>query len=307
LLWIILITLLGACLRYYRLDVLPPGLSGDEALEALLAREALAHHDFPIYFPASFGGTHPVLVYLTLLGRLIIGNHILTIRFVVATLGVVSTPLVFVALRAIFRLDSEYAEQSEALAVLGALTFAIAFPNILIQRLGLEVMIPAAAAALTFWGLARGLRTGQRRYYLISGLALGGSIYTAYIARLLPVAVGMAVAWALLISPRAQRRPRLVGVAVLAAAALAAFAPLGLYFLLHPDVFLVRPETLTESTFGGGRIHAALTLLNSTLRTLASLSVPGFGDAIPRHNLSGHQVFDVFLSLLFWVGGISLT
>lgn len=306
LIWLGLITLLAAFLRYYRLDVLPPGLSGDEALETILARDALAHRDFLIYFPASFGGTHPVLVYLTLLGRFFTGNHILTIRFVVATLGIISIPIVFAALQAIFSLDPEYAAQSVALALLGALTFAIAFPNILIHRLGLEVMMPAPAAAITFWGLARGFSTGQRRYYLISGLALGGAIYAAYIARLLPVAAGLAMLWGLIISPRAERRPRLIGGMALIAAALVAFAPLGLYFLMHRDVFLVRPAALTESTFGHGLMNAAPTLLSATFRTLASLSAPGFGDVIPRHNLSGHQVFDVFLSLLLWVGAVRL-
>ncbi|HLF01118.1 MAG TPA: hypothetical protein VI547_04030, partial [Anaerolineales bacterium] len=49
-----------------------------------------------------------------------------------------------------------------------------------------------------------------------------------------------------------------------------------------------------------------LNLLNSLLRTLASISINGFGDFIPRHNIPWRAVYDIFLSALFWLGTIAL-
>ena len=301
-LWLGLIIFVGAWLRFYRINTLPPALSGDEILVTLLARDAVAHQDFPIYFPAGYGGFHPVIVYMTMLARWLTGNHFLAIRFGVAALGVVSIPIVFLALHAIFRLDDTPSERSLAEALMGTGVFAIMFPNILINRLGFEVMFPALAGALAFLGLAQALRTGRRRYYVLSGLALGASLYTYYSARLLPVAITAAWLWVMRLSPRAERRQLLRGFAQIVATSFIVFAPLGLFFLQNPQMFFARAATTSSQTFSQGPAALPGIILSNTLYTLAGLSLPGFGDLITRHNIAGHPVFDAFLSLLFWLG-----
>jgi 4-amino-4-deoxy-L-arabinose transferase-like glycosyltransferase len=291
---------LSVLLHFSQLNVLPPGLFGDEALVSLRAREAVASQSFPVYFGAADGGFHPALVYLTILARWLTGNHLLAVRFGVAAVGVLSTPLVYFALRAIFQLDDPASHRAASLALLGTLIFTIAFPSILIHRLGFEVMLPAPAGALVFLGLALALRTGQRRYYILSGAALGLALYTYYSARLLPAAVVVSIFWAA--SLTRQWRRAVLGLGLVTAVSVVVFAPLGVYFLNHPDMFLARAISTSEQTRDPGWNILLLTLLNNLRLTLGGLSLPGYGDVIPRHNLPGRPAFDAFLSSLLWLG-----
>lgn len=295
------ITALAAFLRFYKLDVLPPGLFGDEALVTLHARTAVETGVYPIYFAQGDGGFHPAVVYVTLLARWLTGNHPDAIRFGVAAIGVLSIPIIFFALREIFRLDLD--ESTSALSALfGSLILTITFPYVLITRLGFEVSFPAALGALTFGFLAAGLRTRHLRYYLLSGFALGLSLYTYYSARLLPVAITLALIWLGLIAGRTAWKDRFINWITIAVAATLAFAPLGGYFVQNPTVFFARAAVTGQQTLGQSPTELPLRLLNNTLRTLASLSLNGFGDFIPRHNLPFQAAFDPFLSILFWLG-----
>jgi hypothetical protein len=299
--WLALILLAGLILRFYQLDHLPPGLFGDEALVTLHARAAVDNQTFPIYFAQADGGFHPAVVYLTMLARALTSNHPYAVRFGVAAASLLSLPVVFAALRAIFELDFERA-QASALALVGAFCLAITFPFVLISRVGFEVSLPILAGAAVFWALAVAVRTGQRWPAMAAGLALGLGLYTYYSARLLPVAVVIALAWVVLARGRDTWRAGARQLGWITACACLAFAPLGWYFWQHPDLFLTRAATTSAGVFAHGWAGLPGALLTSTLRTLASLSLPGFGDVIARHNLPGRAVFDVCLSVLFWLG-----
>ncbi len=300
--WLALITALGAVLRFWRIAEIPPALSGDEILVTLLARDSVARGNFPVYFGASFGGFHPAIVYLTMLARALTANHLLAVRFGVAAAGTLSVPLVFLAVREIFSLDAAPARNPDIPALLGALAFAIAFPDVLIQRLGFEVMLPAPLGALVFYCLARAMRTGARRWFVWSGAALGAALYTYYSARLLPVAVTLGVIWVILTQPPVQRRGLWLGFVLLAGVSLIVFSPLGLYFVRHPGYFLARSLTTGGDTLNRPLAELPLTLLGNTLRILEGLSAPGAGDVIPRHNIPGRPALDGALSLFFWLG-----
>ncbi len=301
LLWLALICVLGAGLRFYRLGSLPPGLFADEALVSLFARQVASAHWFPVYFPQGFGGYHPAIVYLTVLARWLTANHPLAVRFGVAAAGVASLPLVYLALRAVFALDMP-SPRATRLALLGTLTLTITFSSVAVNRLGFEVMLPAAAGAGVVGLLAVGLRTGRRRYYWLAGLALGLAQYTYYSARFLPLAVTGALLWVALVAGRPTWRSRLLDLAHTAAASLVIYAPLGLYFWRNPGLFLARAAATTQGLTAAGPVAALGHLLAAAARTLLAISLPGFGDQLARHNLPGRPVFDVFLSLLFWLG-----
>ncbi|MEW5987545.1 MAG: hypothetical protein AB1791_13000, partial [Chloroflexota bacterium] len=207
-----LTTLLAAGLRFYHLDRLPPGLWFDEAWVSLQARDVVANGVYPLYFAADFGGIHPLVVYLTVVARWLTHNDPLAIRYAIAAAGVLTIPLTFLSLRAIFALEdggdwgirrflptsipkSPNPRDSSDVALIGALVLAITFPYLLLNRVGFEVTLPAVFSPLIFGPLALAWREGGRRHYLLAGLALGASLYAYYAARLLPVAVIGVVLW----------------------------------------------------------------------------------------------------------------
>lgn len=302
--WLALITLLAAVLRFYRLDVLPPGLWFDEAWISLQARQVQASGDLQVYFASGEGGIAALFVYLTGLARILTQNDPLAIRYAAAAVGVLTTALTFFALRAILQLDDEQARPRNFTALLGALVFAIAFPNVLLHRVGFESMLPAPAGALALWAFAQSQHTRRARFDVLCGLALGLAQYTYSAARLLPFVVAGAAAWLAWRSGDWKAQVWPLGRSLLIA--LGVFLPLGLYFVQNPEIFAQRAILTSYNTLGPGATSAPLAVLTNLLRTLVGFSLPGFGDALPRHNLPGRPLFDAFLSLLFWLGVVWL-
>jgi 4-amino-4-deoxy-L-arabinose transferase-like glycosyltransferase len=298
------IMLLAALLRLPLLAEIPLGLWFDEAWVSIRARDVVALRTYPIYFEANFGGIHPAVVYLTVLARWLSGSDPVAIRYGVALAGVLALPLAFWAYREIGRLQPDLPLAPTRYALLSAFILAITFPFVILSRVGFETILPALPAAVVFGGLARGLRTGQRRWYALAGVALGLALYTYFAARLLPIAFTVAVL-GLLWAGR-SRRELLVGWGITAVSALIIFLPFGLYFWQNWDLFLLRAGDTSYHTLGPGADSVPLALLQNLGRTLAGFSLPGFGDQLARHNIPGQPVFDLFLSLLFWAGLVAL-
>jgi hypothetical protein len=296
-----LLTLFAAFLRFYRINDLPPGLFGDEALVTIHARTAVATGVYPIYFGQWDGGFHPAVVYATMLARWVTGNAPYAVRFAMAFIGVINIPLFFFMLWALFRLDYEE-PRSRHLALLGAVLFTITFPILLINRVGFEASISVTPVLLVFTFLALGLRTDRRRYYVLSGIALGLSLYAYYYARLLPFTIVLALGWITLSISRYTWKATIANIAIIGFTSLIVFAPLGYYFIQHPDMFFTRASVTGAQTLGDGLAALPPKFLNNTWRTFASISINGFGDFIPRHNLPYRAVFDPFQSVLFWSG-----
>src|SRR3972149_9378713 len=98
-LWLGLITLLAAALRFHRIGSLPPGLWFDEAWIGLKARDVLAARSFQLYFDQfGMGGMAFPIIYLTVVARMLTGDDPLAVRYAVAVLGVLNIPLPFFSL-----------------------------------------------------------------------------------------------------------------------------------------------------------------------------------------------------------------
>lgn len=268
------------------------------------ARNAVTHQTFPLYLSTPFGGLHPAILYLTILARWLTQNHPLAARFGVAVVNSLIIPVTYLALRAIYQLVDDNTLPYRAAALGGAFIMAIAFPMVLMSRLGFEVTLPTLAGALLFACLALAWRTGQRRYDVLAGLALGAALYTYQSARLFPVAVVVAHGWGALITHR--WRQHFISLMLTAGIAGLVAAPLGLYFLQHPEDLVTRAFATSYNTLGPGAASIPLAVLNNLGRTLAGLSWPGWGDQLMRHNWPGQPLFDLFISGLFWVGLIHL-
>lgn len=298
------LALLAAATRFYNLPHLPPGLWHDEAWASVQARDLGAGGVWPVYFDADFGGLHPALIYLTWLVRQISPHSLWAIRYAVAGASVLSLPLTFLALRAIFELDGVAKQRADWQALAGTAALTISFPTLVFARIGFEVYLLAVAAALVFYSLAAGLRRRRVAYFILVGLALGAGMYSYHAARFLPIAVTLAlagVAWR-----TGQWRWHLAQWALAALCAVVVFFPLGRYLWQHSDVLLTRAQVASYHTLGPGTDSPLLAVLRNLGRTAAGIGLPGFGDGLLRHNLPGRPIFGPFLALLFGMGVVSL-
>lgn len=298
------ITLLGAFLRLYRIDSLPPGDGYDPAnygLDALAILEGAR----PIFLPTNFG-REALFSYLVAVSFLVLGAGPRAIFATSAVVGTLTIPAVYLVAEEMFSAESGALARFGGL--LAALTVAISYWDLNWSRLGVRAILVPLFASLTFYFLWRGLRTGRRWAFVACGVSLGFSMYTYQAARLLPLLVLLGFMYVARVRNQASpRKPgfHLMNLVLVFALALIVFAPLGYYFLTHPGSFTQRIEqTLVVSPSQEPRSNVRI-LFDQLATTLLVFNF--HGDEEPRANIPGRPALNPFLSVAFFLGiGISL-
>jgi 4-amino-4-deoxy-L-arabinose transferase-like glycosyltransferase len=283
------ITLLGAILRFWQLDIIPPGLHFDEAFHALEARDVLAAGRVPVFFEGNFG-VLPMFAALISLSYSFFGQTPLALRAVSALVGTLTIPLFYLLVKEVLG--------SRPLGLLAATLLAISFQGIIFTREGLEPSLVPFFLVLTFWLLWRGWRTGGWRAFLLAGLAFGLGFYTYQAYWVSPLLMAGALAW-LILSDRAALSRLWRQILVFGLAAILAVAPLGAYFLSQekPTQRLAMIAATNPDTRGQG---LAETLLRNLADTASMFTL--HGDEDPRNNLPGRPMLDPIQSLGFLAG-----
>ncbi len=324
-----IITGVAAWLRLWQLAAVPPGLHYDLAATALLGNDVAFHGYYPVFISAYTG--HEVLYYywLALWFRLV-GSSVFTLRLAAATLGILAVPATFFATREALRFDQDL---SYPLATLAAAFLATSFWNLVFSRYGFRVISQPVVQALAIGFLFKGLWSisavgagppptdasrrpaptglelqGQSHgkflalpsrstfYLLLSGALTGLAAYTYLAARLFPVP--LAVFWLVLLVAAVVRRGAVrrtvAGFAAFTIAALAIFAPLGLYFLRNPQDFLNRAGQLAPKA-------GESALLLTGLRRAAEMLFLN-GEPYDRFNIPGQPLFGSVLGFFFIIG-----
>ena len=292
--------LFGLAARYVLLGSVPPKLWYDEAWFVNTARDVLELRIFPIYFDNFGAGVHPLHVYLTTVMALIVGITPLTGRLVTALSGALTIPLMYLACRDLLsRLLPD--NQKRTFAAIAALLQAGLFWNIMLSRLGTEIIHVQLFAIPAFHLFWIGLQRGRLRCFVASGAIIGAAQYISPNARFIPITAILISLGVILLHP-AQHGRRLRGLLLAGLVAMLVFAPLGLHFLQNPADFFGRAATVTAGTFGAANVPLAL--LRNLGNTLLGISIRG--DTMIRHNLPGRPNFDPLLSVFFWIGALVL-
>jgi len=300
--------ILGASLRFYRLDELPPGLQFDQAhyvLDALF----LLHGDFHIFFREP-GRSEPLFQYLLIpFVALFGGDTPLAPKITASLLGVATIFLVYGLTRALFR--------ATGIALLAAFFTTISFWHIFYCRYGERIPLTLFFATLTFWFFWRAITVSDSRFqvsrstrlpfdfsrwreYVFSGVFTGVTLYTYPSGRIVPLALVLITAYVAL-TDRARAAYYLKGLVLAGIIATMIFLPLGVYYLQHPLDFI--SHTAEVSIFvphGEVSDNIPLELSKNALKILGMFFV--VGDAGVLRNLPYRPIFDPFVGALFVVG-----
>jgi 4-amino-4-deoxy-L-arabinose transferase-like glycosyltransferase len=315
---LVLITLLAAGLRFYRLPDLPPGLHFDEGFQGVTARTLLEGGPLKIFFEGDMG-EEPIAPYVVAAALGLFGYEPWIIRLTSAVVGLLTIPLAWWLGRELGRalgpgnaasgdspadagagqLSRGEGFQAQIVGLGTALILAILYWHLSFSRIGMEPILVPFFATLAFAALLRGLNTGRRFPFGLAGLALGGSLYTYKAGYLVPLVAALFVAYAAA-AKRGFLRRHGPGLVVAALVALLVAAPIGLYFATHPADLLHRPASV--ALLGGEQAP------DSPWRAIAG-NLPRVlgmffwrGDENPRSNLPGRPALDPFLALLFLAG-----
>jgi hypothetical protein len=321
--------LLAAGLRLWHLNVLPPGLYGDEAINGVDERMMLAGRGLPIYFVAN-NGREPLFLYLQAAALAVLGFRPFALHIVAALAGILTVPAIYLCAYWLLRPapgepdESGRGESSAAWAALiGSAGIAVSFWALSLSRLALRaVLLPplSAVAIALFW---RAWTGGQRRHYIWAGVWFAACLYTYTAARLLPlVPLSFVILEALLAVWRARQersqgktvpvqaaqwRGRVIGLVWLTAVCGGLLLPFAVSSLREPDLVWRRAGQVS--------IFAAPTpgQVNQSLgwpRFIKNVGVVArnfydLGDRNLRQNIPNRPVNDLLLAALFTLGWLA--
>ncbi len=293
----LVVLLLAAFLRLYRLASVPFGWHPDEATKALLARDVLAGKFFPPFFSA-FTGREALFVYLEAVLFALQGEGVFSGRLLSAFTGILTVALTYATGQLLF---------NRRTGLLAAALLAVSLWHLIASRNGyravIQPLIQLPALLALFYGLRRNSTAVDPSHawwpFLVCGVFVGLSQYTYTAVRLFPLLMLAIVAliW-LFARPVLRGQSRYLLLAALAA--LLVFLPLGWYFWQNPGDFFGRAAQISvfSPEWSGGDSWARL--WQSAKETARMWTV--WGDINFRFNISGQPVFGPLEGALFYLG-----
>ncbi len=308
---LLLLVLIAAGLRLYRLPDLPLGLHYDEAANVILAGEIARGATTPVFIPA-YTGKEVLFFYWAALWMRLLGATPFALRLSAALIGIATVAATAWAVRELFHGRPD----ADRIALLTAAFLAVSFWHLVFSRYGFRAVTQPLMQALTVAALWRGLRVsrphplppplslqergggggrGEAPWLLLSGAFCGLTAYTYLAARAFPIP--LAAAWlALIVAERERRRARLGQLVLFAAVAALVLAPLAYYWWTHPGSFLNRTRQVTATDWAAAWTGLRACLAMFFLR----------GDPYIRFNLPGRSLFDPVTAALFVLGIVVL-
>lgn len=183
---LLVILILAACLRFYRLGEIPAGIHADEeshgynAFSLLETGKDRYGQSLPILF-RSFGSYQPPLyTYLSILPVKVFGNTIFAARFVSATAGVALVLITY-----LFALQIFNYKYKDRLALISAFVIAISPWSIFFNRLTAEGSLGVTVFTLSVLFFTYSLK--KPIYFPIATLILGLSTHAYYSERIISI------------------------------------------------------------------------------------------------------------------------
>jgi hypothetical protein len=297
--WIILLVLvlvLAAFFRFYRIDEVPAEPFSDHA-EKILDVYDISQGAAPIFFERNTG-REAIQMYWTLLVAKVFGTgfSFLSLKIGTALLG-------FLALPFLYLLGREFGTPLTGFLLL--FMFGIAYwPNV-ISRIGLRFPLYPLFAAPTLFFLIRALRTGSRNDFILCGVFLGLGLHGYSPFRIMPLIVlaGLLL-YMLHIRSREMRLQALTGLLIIGIVSLAIFLPLLRYWMEHPEIYGFR----AWSRLGLGARHidgdAWTVFLSNLLRGMLMFNWDD-GD-IWVNSVPHRPALDLVMGALFFIGMLLL-
>ncbi|MCJ7621648.1 MAG: glycosyltransferase family 39 protein, partial [Anaerolineae bacterium] len=311
---ILILALIAAFFRFYRLNELPIGLWRDEAANGLEALRVL-EGDLAVFY----GTQEPLFIYLVAISIALLGRNPLAIRMVAAVAGTATIPVTYLLVKELLRSTHQ---RARAVAFLTSLWLATSYWHLNFSRLGFRGVLLPLFAALSFYFLWRGWNQldshpSQRSTYVwlaLAGSCFGVTFYTYTPSRFLPLLLipflilAARRTWMTTRAAAPMRRALSLNVPVFAALSVFVLSfvvilgPLALHFLADPQSLWVR---FGVSVFGADTGEPLPVLL--ALNVLRQLGMFGFlADPNTRHNPAGRPAFDL-ITLGFFVIGFLLS
>lgn len=315
---LVLILVLGAFFRFYRITEVPLGLYPDEAMNGNNAVEALATHDFKVFYPEN-NGREGLFINLQAIALGALGAHPWVLRAVSAVFGSLTVFGLYLLARELFRKKG-----GEYLALLSSFFLATSYWHVNFSRIGFRAILVPFFTVFGLYFLLKGLRQRTIWDLTFAGIFVGLGFHTYIAFRFMPFVLIVPLAWFLWraygrsqpsgsSTPWDEEIPDTAGYSerrflvqrvscTLCAVVLFLFVtlvvalPIGVHFLTHPQDFFGRSGQVSVLASAS----PVRELVKSTGLTIGMLFV--HGDCNWRHNYNCEPALHPFVAILFLIG-----
>lgn len=294
--WLVLIFIIAIAsfFRLYHINIAPPGLYPDEAVNGNNALQAIRNHDFKVFYTDN-NGREGLFINLQAISLSVFGIHPWSLRIVSALAGVLTVLGLYLLAKQMFNWQ---------IAAMSSFLMAVSFWHVLFSRIGFRAIMAPLFTVFAFYFLFKGLAQPKYRYFIYSGIFWGLGFYTYIAFRIMPLALILIIlAYWLSIKKNFEyekyehAKTHLVkSLVLLLISTIIISLPLGVYFLFHQQDFLGR---LGQVSVLNDKNIVSSTILNG-LKTLGMFNF--FGDQNWRHNLSGSPELFWPVGILFLIG-----
>lgn len=287
---IILLLWGGFWLRIDALSSLPPGLSGDEALNVVDGYYLSESGRYPFY--ESYGEMEPTYRYLLVVGTTLFGREVWAFRLVSVWLGFITLALAYRAMvECTVDLPLPY-RHVVGLVALG--TLAVALGHVTLSRALYRAIVQPMMMFLFIAFLVRGVRRGKTLDFVLSAIGLAGTVHSYTSGLVIPAAIFPFGASLIVFRWREWRR--WFGRSLLFGLIFALLVSPVIYFLLTDSTRLLsRVEDVQENQ----------SPLQDRLGRLYGQFVVA-GDINPQYNVDSAPLVPYGFVSIFWVGILAL-
>jgi 4-amino-4-deoxy-L-arabinose transferase-like glycosyltransferase len=166
---LLVILVIAAFFRVWKLNEIPPGLYPDVAINGTQAFETLKTRNFKLFYPEN-NGREGLIMWLIALSFWIFGVSIWSIKIVAAIFGTLTVLGLFLLIKELFN--------NENLALLASFFLATSFSHTLFSRIGFRAILLPFVLVFSFYFLFKGFRKRKIRDFIIAGLFFGIGFYT---------------------------------------------------------------------------------------------------------------------------------
>ncbi len=299
----ILIVIISVFFRSYRIADIPPACDRDEAK---LCQDTIDIMENRI--PA--GGDSAMPVYIkTLTDNPALYNYFVSFFYAVAgygdtqariagiAAGVLAVIAMYFLLRYLF---------GPGVAAAGGFLFAVMQWHVTLSRLIYHAGFAVLLFIFVLYFMYRAYKTGKKSDYVFLGFVLGLSFYTYQAARMIPPALLLSCAFALIFDPGFRKKVR-INIVLSALVFIIVTAPLLLYIFRHMDDFFFRSRALYVFNKSNMDIFSADGLKNPLEVYLNSLSsvllmFNRIGDMNPMRNIPYLPMLGFFTGIFAVMG-----
>lgn len=308
------IVLMGAFLRFFRLDELPPGIYPDEAMNAGDAVRAMQTGEYSVFYPAN-NGREGLFMNLIAFSFRLFGVNIISFRAVSAVIGVLAIFGIYILAKEFLRFmeSKKPALYGELFALSSALFLATSFWHINFSRISFRAIFVPMLLCFAVAFTLRMLRTRSLMAAACAGMLWGIGLYTYLafrMALLIPIFLVGAFVFYMGQDHHIRRRiphkmivqlrlARLKTLGVFVAAGAITLFPLALYFFFHPQDIVSRT--------GGISVFADPQPLLALAKSIGAHLQMFFylGDGNWRHNIAGQAQLMLPIAI-FFAGGLCI-